>query len=162
MSDSGKVITAVTVLGGLGLLVYAIDKFGDLDIFGGIKTPFNIRDQLIKKKVDQLNSYKINPKGKWSIGTNDKQRIAKAIEIAQVLYNNMWGLSNYKNYEIVYQIFQRLRHPNDVVLIMKKFGVRNEQTLFEFVDNESMPDKYKNYITSKMIQAVSHNQIHSA
>lgn len=76
---------------------------------------------------------------------------AGAMKIANIIDNKLRGVTDDKADIYVYTIFKKLKVPKyDVPAIFKAFGVRDGQTLTEWVQNETMIDKYKDYILEQL------------
>jgi len=114
-------------------------------------------EEALKKKVDFVKKVKPNPKYKYGLhkdGTKaGSEYMAKGL--ASMLYANMKGVSSNANYAMVDAIIKKIKYSNDMKLVFKAFGIRENQNLADWVQNESMPEAMKSKIIGKISALVN-------
>ena len=86
----------------------------------------------------------------------EAQQKGMAKVLAVKLQQAMIGISGYKDFALVREIFNRLKTKNDIKLVVKSFGLPQGQNLFDWVDNETnMTSADKHYITTKIMKGIS-------
>ncbi len=113
------------------------------------------QEAIIKNKKKYIDDISISKTAKSKLGASFKTREKNAKMLALQLYRNMQGLSTTAENLVVYAMFKNLNYKNDIRMIVKAFGLKENQNLYDWVKNEDgMNTTHKNYILNKIVQSV--------
>ena len=151
------IVVIGAVILGLGYIVISqiVSGFGKgvsnvlgLDVLEEQKKKFAA---LMKAKLDFLKNIQFDPKAKTSLGATQKAAESMANGVASMLYTHLKGVSNTQNYAVVKEIIMnKLPYKNDIRLVFKAFGLRENQNLADWIQNENMPEDWKASINSRI------------
>lgn len=130
-----------------------------------ITDPFGVKDKIqemeekeqkaleeTKKAIDKI---KTPPDAQYQLGKTYEIAKANAKSLATIIYVNLKGVSGNDEWLKVYGIIKTLKLANDIKLLYKMFGIRDKQTLVQWIYNENMPDDMKQYMIKKIVAAIN-------
>lgn len=147
------------------LALYESITGGISKAFQRMVDPFGVGDQVkeaqenykkaLEKKIEKVKDIKTDPKKGYTIGKDYNTANANAKAIANVLYMAMEGVSSNADHLKVYGFIKALKTVNDVKLVYRNFGVRENENLIDWIYNENMDQKMKDELISKITSSIN-------